>query len=105
MVPDRPNPAQPSPPPGHERREVRYSGRVQGVGFRYTTRGIAAGRPVAGYVRNLPDGTVELVVEGATGALDQFLAAVTNELGRYIEHQEVTRGPATGELTRFEIAF
>src|SRR6187455_864933 len=47
-----------------ERRRVWYEGRVQGVGFRYTARGLAGGFPVSGYVRNLDDGRVELVAEG-----------------------------------------
>ena len=45
-------------------KRVLYSGRVQGVGFRYTTQALAAGHPIAGYVRNLPTGEVELVAEG-----------------------------------------
>jgi len=47
-----------------ERRRLYYSGHVQGVGFRYTCQSLARGFDVAGYVRNLPCGRVELVVEG-----------------------------------------
>jgi acylphosphatase len=65
-------------------KHVRYSGHVQGVGFRYTAQSLAARRPVAGYVRNLPDGDVELVAEGEPGAVDQFLAAVASRMGEYI---------------------
>ena len=46
------------------RKTIYYSGRVQGVGFRWTTRRIACEYDVTGYVMNLPDGRVELAVEG-----------------------------------------
>jgi acylphosphatase len=58
------------------RKRVLYSGRVQGVGFRYTAQNIARGFPVAGSVRNLPDGRVELVAEGEAADVATFLAAV-----------------------------
>jgi acylphosphatase len=67
-----------------ERRRVWYDGRVQGVGFRATARSLAGGFPVAGYVRNLPDGRVELVVEGEAAAVASFLDAVDREMGPYI---------------------
>ena len=86
-----------------ERREVHFSGRVQGVGFRYTTRQIAARFRVCGFVRNLRDGRVELVVEGDAGELDGFLAAVEGELERHIEHREVSVLPASGEFGGFEV--
>ena len=53
-----------------------FRGRVQGVGFRWTTRRIAKGYPIVGYVRNLPDGTVEVVAEATPTVLDQFVAAI-----------------------------
>ena len=49
---------------GHQRRKVHFRGRVQGVGFRYTVRGVASGFAVTGYVKNLPDGRVLVVAEG-----------------------------------------
>jgi acylphosphatase len=56
--------------------QVFYEGRVQGVGFRYTARRVAAGFEVAGHVRNLPDGRVELVASGDGSEVDAFLAAI-----------------------------
>lgn len=88
-----------------ERREVYYQGRVQGVGFRYTTRRIAAGFRVAGSVRNLSDGRVEVIAEGEPAELDRFLAAVNRELGRFIADVQQTAGPVHGEAGRFEIRY
>ena len=47
-----------------KRARVYYSGRVQGIGFRYTAREVACGYEVTGFVRNLPDGRVEMAAEG-----------------------------------------
>lgn len=95
--PDRPDSAPP------ERRQVFYEGRVQGVGFRYTTREIAGEHRVLGYVQNLTDGRVGLEVEGEPAELDRFLAAVGERLRRYISHIDSRIKPATGEFSRFEI--
>ena len=61
-----------------ERRRVVYTGRVHGVGFRFTARRIAGKVPVTGYVRNLPDGRVELLAEGEPKTIlsDPALAAI-----------------------------
>lgn len=76
---------------------------MQGVGFRYTSRQIAAGFQVAGAVRNLPDGRVYLVVEGEPAELDRFLATLGRQMAYYIRHVAQTTSPATGEFSRFEI--
>ncbi len=88
-----------------ERREVYYSGRVQGVGFRYTARSLASRFAVAGYVKNLRDGRVELVVEGAPEEVSALLAAVRREMGYYIAAVQETAKPATGRLHGFEVRF
>ncbi len=54
-------------------KRVIYEGRVQGVGFRYTTKDLARGYDVLGTVRNLPDGTVELVIAGEAGEVKEYL--------------------------------
>lgn len=86
-----------------QRREVFYEGRVQGVGFRYTTQRISQGLSVSGYVKNLSDGRVRLVAEGTAEQLEQFLTQVDQEMGGYIRDCHVDRGPATGEFSDFRI--
>jgi len=78
-------------------KRVLYSGRVQGVGFRYTTQALAVGHPVAGYVRNLPSGEVELVVEGEDSAVEAFLAAVARRMTGYISNTTVQEAAPTGQ--------
>ncbi len=56
-----------------ERRLIHFGGVVQGVGFRYTTVKLAEGLPVAGSVRNLADGRVELIVEGPAEMIDHLV--------------------------------
>ncbi len=88
-----------------ERREIRYSGRVQGVGFRYTARSIAQLYAVTGYVKNLPDGRVELVVEGPAEEVSAVLRAIREEMGRYIRDVQETTGAATGRFTGFDVRY
>ena len=71
------------------RRIVHYSGRVQGVGFRYTTNRVAANFDVVGFVRNLTDGRVELVADALPAELDRFLAAVADAMAGNIDSQTV----------------
>jgi acylphosphatase len=70
-------------------KRVQYSGRVQGVGFRYTVEGMAAGYPVAGWVKNLANGDVELVAEGPQSDVEAFLTAVSRRMANYIDRSEV----------------
>lgn len=67
-----------------ERRAVIFSGRVQGVGFRATTRSVAAGFAVTGWVRNEPDGTVRCEVQGDRTECERFLASLGERMERYI---------------------
>jgi len=87
------------------RRTVYYSGRVQGVGFRYTTEAIARGFAVAGQVRNLPDGRVELVAEGLAEELDRFQQAISARMAGFIQGEQTNTTPATGEFSSFAIAY
>lgn len=86
-----------------QQREVYYSGEVQGVGFRYTVRSLAAGFDVSGFVRNLSDGRVHLVVEGDTAEIDAFLNAVKQDMGHYIRDVQETIQPTTARFQSFEI--
>ena len=88
----------------HERRHVYYSGRVQGVGFRYTVRQIAAQHAVSGYVQNLSDGRVELVVEGSVDELNKFMTEIAARMGDHIRNTSIDSHPSTNrEFDGFEI--
>jgi len=83
---------------------VIYSGHVQGIGFRYTAKSVAAGFDVTGIVRNLPDGRVELLAEGRRGELDAFRAAVRDAgLAGFIRDEQVSWADATNQFRGFEI--
>lgn len=70
-------------------RRVIYAGRVQGVGFRYSVKQIAAGFDATGWVRNLPDGTVELLAAGEASEVESFLDAVaSSHLSRHIQQTQ-----------------
>ncbi len=86
-----------------QRREVYYSGRVQGVGFRYVVRALAAGFAVTGYVRNLADGRVHLLVEGKTDEVANFVRAIQKEMQHYIASIHETVGAASGQFDSFDI--
>ncbi len=86
------------------RMHIFYSGRVQGVGFRYTVKRITAGFDVVGTVRNLPDGRVELVAEGGEAELKEFQQAIREAgLEHFIRNEDVIWREATGEFRGFEI--
>ena len=66
-------------------KRVSYEGRVQGVGFRYTVKSLAAGYEVVGRVKNLIDGRVELLVQGEAAEVEAFLEAILDsQLRRHI---------------------
>ena len=82
--------------------EVHYSGRVQGVGFRWNACSIARDYSVTGFVRNLPDGRVHLVAEGEREEVERFLAAIADSMAGNIRHAQTVVNPATGEFHSFE---
>lgn len=86
-----------------QQRACYFSGRVQGVGFRYTVHNIAMQYDVRGYVRNLPDGRVELVAEGKKQEIDHLLDAVSSKMHDYIKKLDVSVNPPTGEYDHFFI--
>ena len=87
------------------RLHVWYSGHVQGVGFRYSVRSTAQGYEVAGLVRNLLDGRVELIAEGTRAELEAFRQGILDSgLGGLIRNEAVAWEPARGDVRGFVIA-
>ena len=85
-------------------RQVFYEGRVQGVGFRYTVRNVAKGFEITGWVRNLPDGRVELHACGEPGEVNAFLTAIEeSELNGNIRKVEKHEIPPMTDAKGFEI--
>jgi acylphosphatase len=85
------------------RRVIHFDGRVQGVGFRYTTQNIAMRYNVFGYVRNLDDGRVELLLEGDDREMDGVIQSLRQKMNGYIRHVDSETYPATGEFESFGI--
>jgi acylphosphatase len=86
-----------------ERRRILYAGRVQGVGFRWTAARVLADVAVTGYVRNLADGRVELVVEGDSSAIEEGARRVREAMAGLIHTEAQETGPATGEFKGFGV--
>lgn len=85
------------------RKNCYFSGHVQGVGFRYTVKNIALRHDVCGYVRNLSDGRVELVMEGPDNEMDELVDEVRERMCDYVKNVEMNTFPATGEFAQFYI--
>jgi acylphosphatase len=82
---------------------VFFSGRVQGVGFRFTTRQVALGFDVSGCVQNLPDGRVQLEVEGTAAEVRDFIVAVQERMEGYIRKVEQTETQRAPKFQGFSI--
>ncbi len=81
---------------------VHYQGTVQGVGFRMTTHRIASQHAVSGFVRNLSNGDVELIVCGEPDEIERFLGAVAARMESYINGTRIQDEPAQS-FSSFEI--
>jgi len=82
-----------------------YSGRVHGVGFRYSVERAAASAGLAGWVKNVDDGRVEVVCEGEEEELRRFLTKISSLFQAYIRDADITWCKATGEFAGFDIRF
>ncbi len=87
------------------RAHVIFSGYVQGVGFRYTARRVAGGFAVTGWVRNLPDGKVELEAQGERAEVEACLEAVRSRMRPNIRGENVSWIGARDDETEFGIRF
>ena len=99
------------PPPKKEykgkpaARMVHYTGDVQGVGFRATAERIARDYPVTGWVKNLADGRVQLLVEGPADAVRDFLQAVRGHWKKNIKKEQIEERPVSGKYKDFRARY
>ncbi|WP_438482832.1 acylphosphatase [Oleiharenicola lentus] len=82
---------------------VFFTGRVQGVGFRYQTLQVAKEFDVSGYVQNLADGRVQLEAEGAWNEVRDFVEAVKERMIGYIRKVEQTEGKRAPQFRGFSM--
>ncbi len=75
------------------------------MGFRYTVTGLAATRPVTGYVMNLSDGRVVVEMEGESRAIEDFVTAIQDRMSGYIRETHIDRRPASGAHTGFRVRY
>ena len=89
----------------NEQVHVFYSGRVQGVGFRFTSESIASELGIKGWVKNLPDGRVEIIAEAEKSALESFLSKINEAFSGYIRGEDTTWQEALGKFNDFRVKF
>ena len=87
------------------RAQVIYHGSVQGVGFRYTARALANRYSVRGFVRNLTNGTVELVAEADDPELQSYLKDLEDRMSGFIRSRDVSFQEPIGEFDDFTVRF
>ena len=82
-----------------------YSGMVQGVGFRYTAQRFAQDLHLTGWVRNLEDGRVEILVEGPPDNIEQLMTNLANQFGSYIKDKQFITQPPQMQFKNFKITY
>jgi len=82
-----------------------YSGRVQGIGFRYFVLNIASQLKISGWVKNLDDGRVEIIAQASEDILKNFLQEINQQFCGSIKDSNTEWLPASGELSGFQIKF
>jgi len=82
-----------------------FVGRVQGVGFRFTAYHIANRHKVTGFVRNLPDGTVEMLAQGNSQQVDDCIREIQDSFTGYVRDTRIEDVAADPQYGRFNITF
>ena len=86
-------------------KQIIFKGRVQGVGFRYTAQRMASRYDLTGYVRNLPDGTVEALLQGTKPNIQACLNDLQDTFGGYLRELKTTDKPVNPRYHDFRIAY
>lgn len=86
-------------------RHLIFHGRVQGVGFRFTCHRIARHYTITGYVKNRPDGTVEMLMQGTVPDIDRCVQEIEAHFSGYIRDIHTTERDVDPAYTDFHIAY
>jgi acylphosphatase len=86
-------------------RHIIFIGRVQGVGFRFTAHRMAQRHQLAGFVRNLSDGTVEMLAQGPTRDINDCIQNIKDYFGDYIRETKIQEMPNDPKYKDFRITF
>jgi len=86
-------------------KRIIFIGTVQGVGFRFTANNIARRHQLAGYVRNLPDGSVEMLVQGDSDDIDSCISSIEKSFAGYIQDKSIEDIPPNPSWKDFRITF
>jgi len=86
-------------------KHIIFSGRVQGVGFRFTARRIVEGYGLRGFVRNLPNGTVEMFAQGDANDVAQCLRDIGEAFAGYVRDAKIEDASPNARYDGFSIAF
>jgi acylphosphatase len=86
-------------------KHIIFSGQVQGIGFRFTAFNMANRHQLTGFVRNLPDGTVEMLTQGTSGAIDDCIRDIKEYFSGYIRKTEIEEIPPNPQYKEFKITF
>jgi len=84
---------------------IYYAGMVQGVGFRFTVQRYAIELGLTGWVKNLADGRVEVLVEGEEKSIRQLLNAIDKQFHLYIKNKEISVDKVQSKFSDFRIAY
>ena len=82
---------------------VYFSGRVQGVGFRYQSLQVSKEFDVTGYVKNLPDGRVQVEAEGEKAEVEAFIAAIEERMHGHVRKVERSAARRPAQFQGFSI--
>ncbi len=86
-------------------KHIIFSGRVQGVGFRFTAHRMAGRHQLTGYVRNLPDGSVEMLAQGPAEDIDDCINDIQDCLAGYVREVKINEIPSNPRHRDFKITF
>ncbi len=86
-------------------KHIIFTGRVQGVGFRFTAYNLANRHSLTGIVRNLPNGTVEMLIQGNPNDIDHCIRDIQDSFAGFITEAIIKEVPYDPQLEEFKITF